>query len=92
MMHGAHAQAAATGSTANQHWWPNQLNLKVLHQNPPQSDPMGEEFDYTEEFCAKYDQAAFDPDYTSAPLEHFEPLIRQFFVPESSTETYNALR
>lgn len=49
-------------------------------------------FEYTEEFCAKYDQAAFDPDYTSAPLEHFEPLIRQFFVPESSTETYNALR
>jgi predicted HD phosphohydrolase len=49
-------------------------------------------FEYTEEFCAKYDQAAFAPDYTSAPLEHFEPLIRQFFVPESSTETYNALR
>ena len=49
-------------------------------------------FEYTEEFCAKYDQAAFDPDYVSAPLEHFEPLIRQFFVPESTTETYNALR
>ncbi len=40
----------AVGATANQHWWPNQLNLKVLHQNSPQSDPMGEEFNYAEEF------------------------------------------
>jgi predicted HD phosphohydrolase len=38
-------------------------------------------FDYTEEFCAKYDQTAFDPDYVSAPLEHFEPLVRQFLTP-----------
>jgi len=40
----------AVGATANQHWWPNQLNLKVLHQNNPFSDPMGEEFNYAEEF------------------------------------------
>ncbi|MDE3205508.1 MAG: HD domain-containing protein [Acidobacteriota bacterium] len=32
-------------------------------------------FEHTEEFCAKYDQTAFDPDYRSEPLEHFEPLI-----------------
>ena len=38
------------GIVANQHWWPNQLNLKVLHQNPPQSDPMGEDFNYAEAF------------------------------------------
>ena len=38
-------------------------------------------FEYTEEFCAKYDQTAFDPDYTSAPLEHFEPLVRARFSP-----------
>ena len=31
-------------------WWPNQLNLKILHQNPPSADPMGGEFDYAEEF------------------------------------------
>lgn len=37
-------------------------------------------FDYTEEFCAKYDSPAFDPDYHSAPLEHFEPLVRSFFA------------
>jgi catalase-peroxidase len=39
-----------TGTTANQHWWPNQLNLKVLHQNPPQLNPLGEKFNYAEEF------------------------------------------
>ena len=35
---------------SNKDWWPNQLNLKILHQNPPSADPMGEEFDYAEEF------------------------------------------
>jgi predicted HD phosphohydrolase len=34
-------------------------------------------YGYTEEFCAKYDQTAFDSDYVSNPLEHYEPLIRQ---------------
>jgi predicted HD phosphohydrolase len=38
-------------------------------------------FGYTEEFCAKYDQTAFDPDYVSAPLEHYEPLVRRLFTP-----------
>jgi len=38
------------GARSNQDWWPNQLNLKVLQQNSPQSDPMGEEFNYAEEF------------------------------------------
>jgi catalase-peroxidase len=36
--------------TSNRDWWPNQLNLKVLHQNSPMSNPMGEEFNYAEEF------------------------------------------
>ena len=35
---------------SNRDWWPNQLNLKVLHQNPPARDPMGEGFDYAAEF------------------------------------------
>jgi predicted HD phosphohydrolase len=48
-------------------------------------------YEYTEEFCAKYDQVAFDPDYTSAPLAHFEPLIRQYLVPKEFAESYNAL-
>ncbi|MBL4891019.1 MAG: catalase/peroxidase HPI [Rhizobiaceae bacterium] len=49
VMSGDNAQRA-TGSTANQHWWPNQLNLKILHQNSDLSDPMGEAFDYAAEF------------------------------------------
>jgi catalase-peroxidase len=36
--------------TSNRDWWPNQLNLKMLHQNPPMGDPMGQDFDYAEEF------------------------------------------
>ena len=40
----------AVGSTANEHWWPNQLNLRILHQNSPLSDPMDEDFNYAEEF------------------------------------------
>ena len=38
------------GSPTNAVWWPNQLNLKILHQNSPLSDPMGEKFNYAEEF------------------------------------------
>ena len=41
---------AAVGSTSNQHWWPNQLNLRVLHQNSSLSDPMDKDFNYAEEF------------------------------------------
>jgi len=37
-------------SQSNRHWWPNQLNLKILHQNAPALDPMGNEFDYAAEF------------------------------------------
>jgi catalase-peroxidase len=48
-MHGVNPQAS-TGAKPNQHWWPNQLNLKMLQQRPPQADPMGEEFNYAEEF------------------------------------------
>ena len=40
----------ARGTIANQRWWPNQLNLKTLHQNSPQSNPMGVDFNYTKAF------------------------------------------
>jgi catalase-peroxidase len=40
----------ATRPRSNQDWWPNQLNLQVLHQHSPESNPMGEGYDYTEEF------------------------------------------
>ena len=49
VMSGA-APYTAAGSMANQRWWPNQLNLKALSQNSPLCDPMGEEFNYVEEF------------------------------------------
>ena len=41
---------AAGKGTSNRDWWPNQLNLKILHQHSSLSDPMGEEFNYAEEF------------------------------------------
>ena len=50
VMVGPNAANTAVGSTANEHWWPNQLSLRTLHQNSPASDPMGEDFDYAEEF------------------------------------------
>ncbi len=40
----------AAGAHSNAGWWPNQLNLKILHQHSDLSDPMGKEFNYAEEF------------------------------------------
>jgi catalase-peroxidase len=42
----------AHSGTSNRDWWPNQLNLKILHQNPPAGDPMGAEYDYAKEFTS----------------------------------------
>jgi catalase-peroxidase len=41
---------AVTGTHSNADWWPNQLNLKILHQHSALSDPMGEAFNYAEDF------------------------------------------
>ena len=80
VMHGSHAR----GTTANQHWWPNQLNLKMLHQNPPQADPMGEEFNYAEAFksldlnALKKDLYALmtdSQDWWPADYGHYGPLF-----------------
>ena len=43
---------AGVGGTQNEDWWPNQLNLRVLDQNPPSGNPMGEGFDYSKAFAA----------------------------------------
>jgi catalase-peroxidase len=40
----------ASHATSNQDWWPNKLNLKILHQHSPQANPMGESFNYAEAF------------------------------------------
>ncbi len=50
VMGGAASRHTAAGSKSNRDWWPNQLNLQILHQNSPMSDPMGEDFNYAEEF------------------------------------------
>ncbi|MCB8945018.1 MAG: catalase/peroxidase HPI [Ardenticatenaceae bacterium] len=41
---------AAVGTRSNRDWWPNQLNLRILHQNSSLSDPMGKDFNYAEAF------------------------------------------
>ena len=47
---GMTSKPIADGGTSKRDWWPNQLNLNILHQHSPQSNPMGEDFDYAEEF------------------------------------------
>ena len=44
------SQTHVAGAPTNANWWPNQLNLKILHQHSPLSNPMGEAFNYAEEF------------------------------------------
>ncbi len=65
-------------------WWPNQLNLRILHQNHPDADPMGGDFDYSEEF-AKLDIEALtkdvdalmtdSQDWWPADYGHYGPLF-----------------
>ncbi|MGK2944437.1 MAG: catalase/peroxidase HPI [Desulfuromonadales bacterium] len=44
------SRQVAGGGTSNRDWWPNQLNLNILHKHSSKSNPMGEEFNYVEEF------------------------------------------
>ncbi|MEJ6579467.1 MAG: catalase/peroxidase HPI [Akkermansiaceae bacterium] len=83
VMHGANSSTAWKG-VSNRFWWPNQLNLKLLHQHSDLSDPMGEEFDYAEEF-KKLDFAALkqdladlmtdSQDWWPADYGHYGPLF-----------------
>ena len=57
MTHGS----ATRGGTSNEDWWPNQLNLDILHQNSAKGNPLGEDFDYAEEF-KKLDYEALKKD------------------------------
>ncbi len=59
MGHGA--AHTSFGVRSNRDWWPNQLNLKILHQNTPAGDPMGKDFDYAKEF-SKLDLKALKDD------------------------------
>ena len=51
----------ATARQTNRDWWPNQLNLGILHQHAPASNPLGEDFDYAAAF-EKLDYAALKVD------------------------------
>ena len=80
---GARKHAVAS-APSNADWWPNQLNLAILHQQSAKSDPMGETFDYTEEF-SKLDLAAViadlralmtdSQDWWPADYGHYGPLF-----------------
>ena len=60
VMHGSLSSNSSTG-TSNKDWWPNQLNLNILHQHDSKSDPMDEGFNYEEEF-KKLDYQALKKD------------------------------
>ncbi|WP_440026382.1 catalase/peroxidase HPI [Chromobacterium amazonense] len=46
----AHAGKTLAGARSNRDWWPNQLNLNILHQHAPASNPLGNDFDYAKAF------------------------------------------
>ena len=81
--HGARQHTLA-GATTNAEWWPNQVNVNILHQHSPLSDPMGKEFNYAEEF-KKLDLKAVIKDlhalmtdsqeWWPADFGHYGPLI-----------------
>ncbi len=74
----------AHSGTSNRDWWPNQLNLRMLHQHPPAGNPMGEAFDYAAEFktldlqALKKDLEAVmtnSQDWWPADFGHYGPLF-----------------
>ena len=83
VMHGA-LTSNDSGGTSNKDWWPNQLNLSILHQHDRKSDPMDEGFDYGEEF-KKLDYKALkkdlndlmtdSQDWWPADYGHYGPLF-----------------
>ncbi|MGY3643977.1 MULTISPECIES: catalase/peroxidase HPI [Pseudomonas] len=75
---------AAGGGTTNRDWWPNQLNLKILSQHSPKSDPLGQDFDYAKAFksldfqALKQDIRALmtdSQDWWPADFGHYGPLF-----------------
>jgi catalase-peroxidase len=74
----------ARNSYTNADWWPNQLNLKILHQHSPLSDPMDQEFNYAEEFKSLNLEAVIkdlhalmtaSQDWWPADFGHYGPLF-----------------
>jgi catalase-peroxidase len=82
--HAGTDRTVTTRSMSNQLWWPNRLDLTILHQNSPKADPMGEKFDYAKEFKAldlaavKADIFALmtsSQDWWPADYGHYGPLF-----------------
>ena len=74
----------AGSGTANRDWWPNQLNLKILHQHAPKSNPMGETFNYAEAFKSLdypalkadlFELMTTSQDWWPADYGHYGPLF-----------------
>ncbi|GIK26701.1 MAG: catalase peroxidase [Betaproteobacteria bacterium] len=61
---GMHGARTTPVMQSNQDWWPNQLNIGILHQHGEKSNPLGKDFDYAEEF-KKLDLAALKKDLTA---------------------------
>jgi catalase-peroxidase len=83
VMHGTASNTTAAGRS-NRDWWPNQLNLRILHQNSALSDPMGAAFNYADEFkkldlqALKNDLVALmtnSQDWWPADWGHYGPLF-----------------
>ncbi|GAA3757233.1 catalase/peroxidase HPI [Salinactinospora qingdaonensis] len=73
-----------TQGHGNSHWWPNRLNLKLLAKNPAVADPMGEEFNYAEEFTTLdlpavkrdiHEVLTTSQDWWPADFGHYGPLM-----------------
>lgn len=71
VMHGALHQPVAGRGTGNRHWWPEQLNLGILHQHQPVSNPMDPDFNYAEAF-KKLDLKALKQDLTKVMTDSQE--------------------
>jgi len=81
---GRTGKTRAGGGTSNRDWWPNQVNLRILHQHSHKSNPMGEAFNYAEEFkkldlqAIKKDLYALmtdSQDWWPADYGHYGPLF-----------------
>lgn len=83
-LHGGAQQPTSAGAHSNRDWWPNQLNLKILHQNSVLSNPSDPDFDYAAEFktldlaAVKQDLYALmtdSQDWWPADFGHYGPLF-----------------
>ncbi len=86
-----HTDHQRVGGTANQHWWPNQLNLRILRQNHPQADPMGGDFDYAAEFNSiDFDELARDVDALMSDSKEWWPADYGHYGPFFIRMTWHA--